>query len=87
MKFLKEIIVVILLLIALLPAILSLYITLKLFSSFSPFLSQIKDELYVIHYTKQKLSEYQETLLKKVIETSFHVSMVFWICLIVYLTH
>jgi len=87
MKFLKEVIVVILLLIALLPAIITLYITLKLFSPVSPFLSQIKDELYVIHYTKQKLSAYQEELFKKFVDVSFDFSMLFWICLVVYLSN
>jgi len=87
MKFLKEVSVVTLLLIALLPALIIFYITLKLFAPVSSFLTHVKDELYEIHYTKQKLSEYQEHFLKKILEVCLHLSMLFWVCFVVYLTH
>jgi|LauGreDrversion4_2_1035121.scaffolds.fasta_scaffold1017251_2 uncharacterized membrane protein len=87
MKFLKDIIVSVGLLIALMPALITMYITIKLFSRISPFLTHLNNELYYIYYNRQKLSAYQEELFKKFVDVSFDFSMLFWICLVVYLSN
>ena len=87
MKFLKDIIISVGLIIALMPALITMYITIKLFSRISPFLTHLNNELYYIYYNRQKLSAYQEELFKKFVDVSFDFSMLFWICLVVYLSN